>query len=59
MGIGESISRLNDKYCVETVKSRPVEFKGIGLSQKAKQKSLTLCLLNVKNLRVYALLGSS
>lgn len=32
MGIGESISRLNDKYCEETVKTRPVEVKDMGLS---------------------------
>ena len=36
MGIGESIFRLNDKYCVEIVKSRPVEFKGMSFSQNAK-----------------------
>lgn len=42
MGIGESISRLNDKYCAEIVKSRPIEFKDMDLSQNAKQKSVNV-----------------
>lgn len=42
MGIGESISRLNDIYCAEIVKSRPIEFKDMDLSQNAKQKSVNV-----------------
>ena len=42
MGIGESISGLNDKHCAEIVKSRPIEFKDMDLSQNAKQKSVNV-----------------
>ena len=37
MGIWENISRLNDKYYAETVKSRPVDFKVMGWSWKVKK----------------------